>query len=128
MIIPKSVCFQAFGLPERASVTTLVLAVKVLTLMKFRNIWYELLDSVWRKPFDLLTQCGGAHSRARPSRRRRQRHAPEPSNTTGAQTAKRRKAGSRITSKDAFGEGGRVLNENASDQKAGTGFRKQAGR
>jgi hypothetical protein len=69
--------------------------------------------------------CGGAQTRARPARTRRRRGGP---GTTGAQTAKRRKAGSRVTAKDAFGGGGTALNADAEDKKAGAGFRKQAGR
>lgn len=75
--------------------------------------------------------CGGAHSRARPasfSARRRRRQAG-PSNHTGAQTAKKRKAGSRVTAKDAFIGGGKALNDDIDDEeekKVGTGFRKKA--
>ncbi|KAF9648831.1 WLM-domain-containing protein [Thelephora ganbajun] len=73
--------------------------------------------------------CGGAQRQARPRtlKRRRQRadHASHasPSNHTGAQTAKRRKPGSRIT-KD-FGGDGKTLNDGTPDGP-GTGFRKRA--
>ncbi|KAH7913205.1 WLM domain-containing protein [Hygrophoropsis aurantiaca] len=73
--------------------------------------------------------CGGAQSRARPSalRKRRQRLQAGPSNHTGAQTAKKRKIGSRVTAQ-VFGSGGTTLNADAEgDQKnQGTGFRKKA--
>ncbi|GJE88737.1 WLM-domain-containing protein [Phanerochaete sordida] len=76
--------------------------------------------------------CGGAHSRARPASfgRRRRRRQAGPSNHTGAQTARKRKAGGRVTAKDAFLGGGRALNEDVADEdakKAGAGFRKKAG-
>ncbi|KAF9820906.1 hypothetical protein IEO21_01133 [Rhodonia placenta] len=76
--------------------------------------------------------CGGAQSRARPTslRRRRARHQAGPSNHTGPQTAKRRKAGTRVTAQGSFKGSGKALNEDASDEeqkKAGTGFRKKAG-
>jgi len=62
--------------------------------------------------------CGGAQARARPTSVRRfrgERHS------TG-QTTKKRKAGSRVTSKNAFvGEGSRLATDGA-----GSGFRKQA--
>ncbi|KAI0775183.1 WLM domain-containing protein [Trametes elegans] len=76
--------------------------------------------------------CGGAQARARPTslRRRRRRQQPGgPSNHTGAQTAKRRKAGSRVTAQGTFAGAGRALNEDVSDEeekKAGAGFRKKA--
>ncbi|KAI0635959.1 WLM-domain-containing protein [Trametes polyzona] len=74
--------------------------------------------------------CGGAQSRARPtSIRRRRRQQAGPSNHTGAQTAKRRKAGSRVTARGTFKGAGRALNEGVSDEeqkKAGAGFRKKA--
>ncbi|KAI0661757.1 WLM domain-containing protein [Cubamyces menziesii] len=68
--------------------------------------------------------CGGAQSRARPSSTRRRRR-----NQAGAQTAKRRKAGSRVTAQGTFKGAGRALNEDVSDEeakKAGSGFRKKA--
>ncbi|KAI0950946.1 hypothetical protein AcW1_008115 [Taiwanofungus camphoratus] len=76
--------------------------------------------------------CGGAHTRARPTslRRRRNRQPAGPSNHTGAQTSKRRKAGSRVTAQGTFKGEGRALNDDASDKdqkKAGSGFRKKAG-
>ncbi|KAI8980209.1 WLM domain-containing protein [Trametes punicea] len=74
--------------------------------------------------------CGGAQSRARPSALRRRRRQPAgPSSSTGAQTAKRRKAGARVTAQGVFKGTGRALNEDASDQeakKAGSGFRRRA--
>ncbi|OSD06601.1 WLM-domain-containing protein [Trametes coccinea BRFM310] len=75
--------------------------------------------------------CGGAQSRARPTAfRRRRRQQAGPSNHTGAQTAKRRKAGSRVTAQGTFKGSGRALNEDLTDEdakKAGAGFRKKAG-
>lgn len=76
--------------------------------------------------------CGGAHSRARPAsyqRRRRTAKFSGPSVHTGAQSEKKRKAGSRITNANAFGSGGKALNEGIIGEKkvAGTGFRKKAG-
>ncbi|KAG2157884.1 WLM-domain-containing protein [Suillus bovinus] len=77
--------------------------------------------------------CGGAHSRARPAsyqRRKRTAKFSGPSVHTGAQSEKKRKAGSRITNTNVFGLGGKALNEGAIGEKkeAGTGFRKKAGR
>ncbi|TCD61116.1 hypothetical protein EIP91_009012 [Steccherinum ochraceum] len=49
---------------------------------------------------------------------------------SGSQCPKRRKAGSRVTAKNAFQGTGHTLNEDASDEeemKKGAGFRKQAG-
>ncbi|KAG1747196.1 WLM-domain-containing protein [Suillus paluster] len=76
--------------------------------------------------------CGGAHSRARPAsyqRRKRTTKFNGPSVHTGVQSEKKRKAGSRITNANAFGSGGKALNEGAIGEKkeAGTGFRKKAG-
>ncbi|KAH9838256.1 WLM domain-containing protein [Rhodofomes roseus] len=75
--------------------------------------------------------CGGAQARKRPtSLRRRRNHQAGPSNHTGAQTAKKRKAGSRITAIGTFRGSGHALNEDASDEeqkKSGAGFRKKAG-
>ncbi|KAK7690690.1 hypothetical protein QCA50_005789 [Cerrena zonata] len=74
--------------------------------------------------------CGGAQTRARLStlgrRRRRQPATAGPSNHTGAQTSKKRKAGLRVTAKDAFKGEGSSLNVGESST-VGTGFRKQAG-
>lgn len=71
--------------------------------------------------------CGGAQSRARPSaRRRRQQAVAGPSGLTGAQTAKRRKAGSRITAAGTFLGGGQALNADEDEKSTGTGFRKKA--
>lgn len=50
---------------------------------------------------------------------------------TGAQTMKKRKAGSRVTARSAFKGDGRALNEDLTgddESKAGTGFGKRAGR
>jgi hypothetical protein len=49
---------------------------------------------------------------------------------TGAQSEKKRKAGSRITNANAFGSDGKALNEGVIGEKkeVGTGFRKKAGR
>jgi len=69
--------------------------------------------------------CGGAQRRARPSARRR-RHRPV-AGLTGAQTAKRRKAGSRLTAAGAFVGDGQALNANEGEGSTGTGFRKKAG-
>jgi hypothetical protein len=76
--------------------------------------------------------CGGAHSRARPAsyqRRKRTAKFSGPSVHTGAQSEKKRKAGSRITNANAFGSDGKALNEGVIDEKkeVGTGFRKKAG-
>ena len=78
----------------------------------------------------ISSQCGGAQSRARPSARRRRRQpVAGPSTLTGAQTAKRRKAGSRITAAGTFNGSGQALNADDEYKKiAGTGFRKKAGR
>lgn len=76
-------------------------------------------------------QCGGAQSRTRPSAFRRRRRQPGPSAHSGAQTAKKRKAGSRVTAQSAFIGGGRALNEGVEvedGKNTGTGFRKQAAR
>ncbi|KAG6820942.1 hypothetical protein H0H93_009178 [Arthromyces matolae] len=77
--------------------------------------------------------CGGAQTRSRPAsiRTRRPRKPRNttvtPSNSTGRQTAKRRKAGARVTSKTAFVGHGSTLMEGTSDTKGkGTGFGKQA--
>ncbi|KAF9475398.1 WLM-domain-containing protein [Pholiota conissans] len=71
--------------------------------------------------------CGGAQSRTRPTSRRRRaqgkRREVIPSLHTGAQTAKKRKAGARVTSKYAFTGEGATL---AEDSSSGTGFGKKA--
>ncbi|KAF8920291.1 WLM domain-containing protein [Mucidula mucida] len=74
--------------------------------------------------------CGGAQTRSRPTRSRRRGLKRRPqetvaSNKTGRQTAKKRKAGSRVTSKYAFEGQGVSLQDAGSSQ--GTGFGKQAG-
>ncbi|KAJ7494691.1 WLM domain-containing protein [Mycena galericulata] len=80
--------------------------------------------------------CGGAHSRTRPTALRRRRHTrqtrpgePIASLKTGRQTAKKRKAGARVTSKYAFTGEGAVLVEglDVKGKGPGTGFGKQAG-
>ena len=94
------------------------------------NSWYAsprtTLLSAWTAFSFLVVQCGGAQSRARPSSTRRRRR-----NQAGAQTAKRRKAGSRVTAQGTFKGAGRALNEDVSDEeakKAGSGFRKKVAR
>ncbi|KAL4081832.1 WLM domain-containing protein [Scleroderma yunnanense] len=71
--------------------------------------------------------CGGAHSRTRPVSLRRRMATAGPSSHTGAQTTKKRKAGSRVTSAGAFPSVGKALNDGL-DGAVGTGFRKKAGR
>ncbi|KAI0787641.1 WLM-domain-containing protein [Fomes fomentarius] len=82
-------------------------------------------------PVDLPEyMCGGAQTRTRPTALRRRRRQAGPSNRTGAQIAKKRKPGSRVTAKGLFKGTGRALNEDEQDEeqkKAGVGFRKQAG-
>lgn len=79
----------------------------------------------------LLRQCGGAQRRTRPKtlkrRRRRADRSPQagPSNHTGAQTAKKRRPGSRVT-KD-FGRNGKTLND-GTPGGTGTGFKKRSQR
>ncbi|KAI0688490.1 hypothetical protein BC835DRAFT_1419085, partial [Cytidiella melzeri] len=74
--------------------------------------------------------CGGAHSRPQPSSLQRRRRHGGPSNHTGRQTTRKRKAGSRVTVQGTFNGVGRALDEHVEDEsikKAGAGFRKQAG-
>ncbi|THH20719.1 hypothetical protein EW146_g661 [Bondarzewia mesenterica] len=62
---------------------------------------------------------------------RRRQPTAGPSNRTGAQTTKKRKAGSRVTAASAFKGDGRALNahiEDEDDRKVGAGFRKKATR
>jgi len=47
---------------------------------------------------------------------------------TGVQTAKRRKAGSRVTAASTFAGSGQALNADGNEKGTGTGFRKKAGR
>ncbi|KXN89116.1 DNA damage response protein wss1 [Leucoagaricus sp. SymC.cos] len=67
--------------------------------------------------------CGGAQTRTRPNAQRRRRGVSQrhkdttPSLHTGRQTAKRRKAGSRVTSKYAFAGVGNSLVEEAQSSK-----------
>jgi len=76
--------------------------------------------------------CGGAQKRTRPTAlRRRRKNRPnvvEPSLHTGRQTAKKRKAGSRVTGQYAFTGDGKALNEDVDEdqKKKGIGFGKQA--
>jgi hypothetical protein len=84
---------------------------------------------------NLNYKCGGAHNRTRPAsmrqRPRRPRSTTTASNKTGRQTAKRRKAGVRVTSKNAFVGTGVALAEVDGEGKGkgkGTGFGKQAAR
>ncbi|KAI0034741.1 WLM domain-containing protein [Vararia minispora EC-137] len=76
--------------------------------------------------------CGGAQATSRPSRRRRVRQPRAgPSKHTGAQTAKKRKPGSRVRAADAFVGEGRALNADIIDKdqkKVGSGFGKRAQR
>ncbi|KAA1467508.1 WLM-domain-containing protein [Dentipellis sp. KUC8613] len=71
--------------------------------------------------------CGGAQTKAKPTRRRRRRQPTAGPSRSGAQSVKRRKAGSRVTA-DVFKGDGRALNADieGEEKKAGTGFRKQA--
>jgi hypothetical protein len=77
-------------------------------------------------------KCGGAQTRSRPTaNRRRVRRGPRgkrreviPSLHTGAQTAKKHKAGRRLTSKYAFaGEGATLSKSDDGVTKAGYGKR-----
>lgn len=66
--------------------------------------------------------CGGAQTRTRSTAQRRRRRALQPSDTgpslhTGRQTAKRRKAGGRVTSKFAFVGSGSSLTDDAQSSK-----------
>jgi hypothetical protein len=47
---------------------------------------------------------------------------------SGAQTAKRRKAGSRVTTPGTFAGGGQALNADEEEKGTGIGFRRKAGR
>jgi hypothetical protein len=47
---------------------------------------------------------------------------------TGAQTAKRRKAGSRVTTAGTFAGSSQALNADKDEKRTGIGFRKKAGR
>lgn len=81
----------------------------------------------------LPIKCGGAQRRTRPTslqRRRRRTKDAEPSLYTGRQTAKKRKAGTRVTAQNAFVGDGKALNEHVGEdkKKKGTGFGKQATR
>ncbi|KAJ6505963.1 WLM domain-containing protein [Mycena vulgaris] len=78
--------------------------------------------------------CGGAQSRTRPTALRRRRRPlqkrpgePIASLKTGRQTAKKRKAGGRVTSKYAFTGEGASLVEDLDAKAKGCGFGKQAG-
>ncbi|KAG6885664.1 hypothetical protein C0993_011428 [Termitomyces sp. T159_Od127] len=77
--------------------------------------------------------CGGAQTRRRPeaTKTRRSRKPGNvnitPSNTTGRQTAKPRKAGSRILGKSVFlGQGTNLLGDEVVGKAKGTGFGKRA--
>lgn len=80
------------------------------------------------------SQCGGAYEKPAPrkaTRKRKPRQQVTASERTGAQSSKKRKAGSRVKAKNAFKGPGQALNTGLDDetkQKLGTGFRKQAGR
>ena len=76
-----------------------------------------------------VLQCGGAQARSRPkvlNRQRRSRPVAGPSNRTGAQTERKRKAGSRVTAKGKFNGHGQSLVSSISETTST--FRKQAGR
>lgn len=92
-----------------------------------------IVSSRTTEPCDIvlrsLCQCGGAHSSARPAALSRSRRATVPSNRTGAQTTRKRKAGARVKAKNAFVGNGKALNADVRDEaakKAGTGFGKKA--
>ncbi|KAL1679005.1 WLM domain-containing protein [Schizophyllum commune] len=76
--------------------------------------------------------CGGAQTRTRPTAIRRRRGPRRPRETipslhTGRQTAKKRKAGARVTSKYAFeGEGATLSGQDPKAGGKGAGYRKQA--
>ena len=97
-----------------------------------QNTWHYYLFFVHTWWFiDMNAQCGGAQSRTRPTvtRRRRttlgkRRRETVPSLHTGRQTAIKRKAGARVTSKYAFTGQGSMLDNDG----AGKGFGKQAAR
>lgn len=81
----------------------------------------------------ICLKCGGAQSRTRPTSLRRRRggrpkNRDGPSLYTGRQTAKKRKAGARVTGQNVFNGAGKALNEDVDDvqKKKGTGFGKQA--
>ncbi|KAG6879883.1 hypothetical protein C0992_010236 [Termitomyces sp. T32_za158] len=72
--------------------------------------------------------CGGSQTRRRPTRRpRKPRNATiTPSTATGRQTDKPRKAGSRITRKNAFlGQGESLMGDEVVGKAKGTGFGKR---
>lgn len=76
--------------------------------------------------------CGGAQTRQRPTAMRRRRGPRRPRETvaslhTGRQTAKKRKAGARVTSKYAFeGQGTTLSGEDPKAGGKGSGFGKRA--
>lgn len=129
-------CLYGQAIGRRVSVSLIPPGLKAKLSMRriFRNIWYYFMNPHLSLQIDFrLVKCGGAQTRQRPTatRRRRTRRPAGPSNHTGAQTAKRRKAGSRVTAQNIFRGEGRALNEDVFDEdwkKAGAGFRKQAGR
>lgn len=71
-------------------------------------------------------QCGGAHNRARPTRQRRFR-ASGPS-TSGRQTQRKRKPGTRVTAKSAFVGVGEGVTLSGAGEKDGFGRRAQSKR
>lgn len=122
---------QAFGQQERVWPTFKEWAEKALLQMSFPSIWYASNPEPLNATLTALLQCGGAQSRARPAtRRRRAPRQAGPSNHTGAQTVKKRKAGGRVTAKNAFVGDGQALNADVDESKKsiGAGFRKQATR
>ena len=96
-----------------------------------QNTWhyYSFFVHTWWF-INVNAQCGGAQSRTRPTatRRRRttlgKRRETIPSLHTGRQTAIKRKAGARVTSKYAFTGQGSMLDGDGD----GKGFGKQAAR
>lgn len=95
-------------------------------------MYHKLHLFVAWKVVKVTIQCGGAYSQSRRSvlpSRKRQRRTTSPSLATGAQTfTKRRKAGSRVTSKTAFAGEGNVLDPSLRKGAIGSGFGKRAAR
>ena len=95
------------------------------------SLFSNHLSLTFRPISPLDRQCGGAQQRARPKTLKRRRRRADrtlqagPSNHTGAQTAKKRKPGSRVA-KD-FGDDGKTLNDGTPGDP-GTGFRKRTQR
>lgn len=110
---------EGIGVGDLPEYMVTTFAVAIVTVLKFVD-----------------PKCGGAHNRARPPSVVRRRSGKPRNNTmminnTGRQTVKRRKAGARITSKNAFVGKGMALAEGSEGGKGkakGTGFGKQAAR